>query len=411
MALHQNAGRSSRRTLCLLHILMGTVSSIPAFAATGEVVTAFVDYAWSYEDNLLRLHDHAAARATLGTENMSDTVTRATAGLRFDKALSRQHMTANLSLNRAHYGRYRQLDNTGKDLFANWNWQLGNNLSGNWGASYKEGLAPYEDFHTLEHNVRRQRRQFVDAAWHFHPSWRVLGAYSRYVLAYDLDVQRVNDRTRDTTEVGVDYLANSNSTIGLQARHIRSGYPHHESLGLLVGDNSYDQNEFKGKLDWRVTGKSRVQFLGGWVQRRHDAFPARNFNGANARLIGESALTGKVGIALNAWREIGAVDDMAANYALTHGVSVASSWNLSPKARIDGAVKIEQRAYNGITALAGLTPSERSDRYCKVTLGVTYQPSRHLQIATSVFRDILHSNVTPLGFRANGVQVNARYEF
>jgi exopolysaccharide biosynthesis operon protein EpsL len=411
MVLRQNVCGRGRRFSHLLSIMAGAAFCSPASALNGDVITPYADYALSYEDNLLRLHDSATAKATLGTDNMSDTVRRATAGLRFDKELGRQHLSANIGVNRTNYDRYRQLENTGKDLFANWNWQLGNNFSGNLGVSYLEGLTPYEDFRALEPNIRRQQRNNVDAAWRLHPNWRVVGAYSRYVLTYDLDAQRANNRTLDTTEFGVDYLARTNSTIGLQARHTRGGYPNSETLGSLFADNSYDQNEFKAKVDWRVTGKSRIQFVGGWVQRKHDAFPTRDFNGVNARLIGDSAVTGKVGVALNAWREIGAVDDLAANYALTHGLSLTSNWNVSPKVHVDGAIRIEERDYNGVTALAGLAPSDRSDRYRKLTLGVTYQPSRHVQVAASVFHDILNSNITQLGYRANGVQVNARYEF
>lgn len=417
---------STARALSALSIISGAVFTVPAFAAMGtgdtpgavtpRAVTPYVDYTVFYEDNLLRFYDSAAAKIAEGSGQMSDTVRRATGGLRFSEQISQQHFTADISLNRSSFDHFNQFDNTGEDLLANWNWHIGNNLEGNASTNYSESLTPFDSFRTvqsnlpLQGNVRRQWTNSIDAGWRFGADWRMHGAITHYQLSYDLDALHGSDQTQDTTELGLDYLAPSSSTIGVQLRHIRGGCPDSDCHGLVLGTN-YIQNEVKGKIDWQVSGKSRIQFLGGWVQRNYDTFSTENFNGTNARLIGTWAATGKIGVAINVWREVSAVADLTANYALVHGVSLGGGWDVTSKLRIESSFNIEQRDYNGVAVLGGVTTATRIDRDRKAGLGLTYLPYSHLQLSAAIFHETLNSTITQLGFRANGAHVNAHYEF
>lgn len=78
--------------------------------------------------------------------------------------------------------------------------------------------------------------------------------------------------------------------------------------------------------------------------------------------------------------------------------------------QINVSLKVEKRDYNDVAALAGLSPSDLSDCYRKVTLGINDLPFHHFQVAASIFFDILDSNITQSGYRANDKQSNARYE-
>lgn len=409
------------RSLCALSIISSALFSVSAFAAMGDgsipnIVTPYANYTLFYEDNLLRFYDSAAAKATQGSNQMSDTVRRAAGGFRFDKQISLQHFTADISLNRSSFDHFRQFDNTGEDLLANWNWHLGNNLEGNASTNYSASLTPFDSFRTsqnnvqLQGNVRRQWTNSLDAAWRLGADWRVRGAVSRYQLSYDLTALRGSDQTQNTTELGLDYLAPSSSTIGVQLRHLRGGCPDSDCHGSVLGAN-YIQNEFKGKVDWQVTGKSRIQFLGGWVQRTYDTFSTENFNGANARFVGNLSATGKIGLTLNVWREISAVADLTANYALVRGVNLTAGWDVASKVRIDSSYNLEQRDYNGVAVIRGVTPSTRSDSDRRASVAVTYLPYSHLQVSAAIFHETLSSTITQLGFKANGAHVSAHYEF
>ncbi len=388
-----------KKSLSSPHVLLftaGALTCIPALAAEGDVFTPYASYGVYHDGNLLRNPDY------LGKE--SDTWTRAAVGVKFDKDVGRQELTADLSANHSDYDRFNQFDNTGKELQANWKWALGNLFSGNVGTSYSEALTPIEDFRSLEPNIRTQTKNYVDASWRLHPSWQLNAGYSRYDLRYDLESQKPSERNLDIADFGFDYLARSGNKVGIVFRHMEGDYP-------AAPINSYDQNEVKAKVDWQLTGKTWLQFLGGWSKREYNTNAQRDSSEPSARLTAYWKATGKTAFSVGAWREIGATDDLAANYALNQGVSLGATWDATYKISVDGLIMTEKRDYNGVSVVEGISPLDRNDRYHNAVLGVTYKPTPHWRIRTSIYRAKLDSNIASEAYTTDGILLTTRYEF
>jgi exopolysaccharide biosynthesis operon protein EpsL len=394
--------RWPRAAYCLLHL--GALVSLPALAAPDQVVRPYVGYGVAQDDNVLGTGDDRPGEA------QSSTSRRAEAGVLVDKRIGQQVLSAALRFTRNTYDQLPELNHDDKDLRVNWNWHLGNHLDGNIGSSYVQSLAPFVNFHGRERNLRSQRREFADGGWLLHPSWRLRAGVSRDTLAYDLDSQQVGNRVENVGELGLDYLAASGSTIGTQLRHTRGKLPNQQQLGTLSVDNSYDQDELKAKVNWLITGKTQLQFLGGLVQRKHDTFAARDYRGLNARLSANWQASAKLGVALSGWREIGALDDVTASYTLNQGVSVGSSWELTDKLRLDGQLKHETSDYSGTATIASAL-SERKDTVRRATLGLVYKPTAHLQLSAKAYRDERRSTLAGNSYPTSGLLLNSRYEF
>lgn len=376
-------------------MIAGALICAPASAIDGDTFTPYVTYGVYYDANLLRLPEAQA---------QSDRWTRAEVGIRMDKEIGRQKLTADLSANKSNYDNFNQYDNDGKDLLANWKWVLGNQFSGNVGTSYSDGLTPFDDYKGLERSMRTQQKNYVDGTWRFHPSWQLNAAYNRFDLRYDTQAQNPSERKLDMTDVGIDYLAKSGNKIGLVARHIEGDYPYADI-------NSYQQNELKAKVDWQLTGKTYLQFLGGWAKREYASNPQRDSSVPSARLTAYWKATGKTAFSLGVWRELGATDDLAANYARNQGISLGSTWDATSKISVDGLIMTEKRDYNGVAVIAGIAPSNRDDRYNNAVLGLTYKPTLHWRVRASVYRTTLDSNVASATYKTNGAMITTRYEF
>jgi exopolysaccharide biosynthesis operon protein EpsL len=389
--------------------LTGILFCSNVWAASGDVLVPYVQYSMSYDDNLLRVQDAATAKALTGSDKLGDVARQEMAGLRVDKTLSRQNITADLNMNRTNFNRFKQFDYQGKAAKANWNWALGEHFDGNIGTAYNETLTPFQDFRVFEKNIRADRTNYASGYWHIHPDWSVHGQYTRYDLHFQLPSQQANTLRMDTAEAGVDYIVRTTSSVGMQLRHIRGTYPH-EVISASAPDNNFKQDELKAKIEWQMTGKTRLQFLGGWVQRTK-AESAANFSGPNARLIATLSPTGKTLVTGNLYREIGGVDDLNANFALTNGGSMTAAWLATGKIRVDSAAAYEKRNYNGATVIPGVTPSNRRDQYRRVSLNLTYTPIRPLSLIASIYHEGLTSSITAFGYASNGVALTTRYEF
>jgi len=376
-----------------------------------DAVTPYAGYSVGHDSNLLRLQNSAAAQAMGIGSGLSDTTQRYLFGLAVDKTLSRQHLTANLNVTKVDYDRFGQLDHYDKNLAANWNWHAGDHFEGNIGASYSQGLTPFIDFHLLERNIRTQENVYADGSWLFHPSWRVRGGLTYSKLSYDLASQQPGDNTQNKTELGLDYLAASGSTIGLQLRHTHADYPNPELDNGLLVFNGYNQDEIKAKIDWLVSGKTQLHFLGGWVSRKQDALPARNFSGVNTRLSADWSPTGKIGLTVSGWREIGAVDDVSTVYSLNHGASLASAWQYSEKIQLVAQYKYQKRDFGAASGTGTFGSLNQNDVLRDTALSVVYNPTQRWRVQLSGIRSTQTLKNGPGGFVSNGVTLNTRYAF
>ena len=387
-----------------------TASAAQRANGNNQVVTPYAQYTITYDDNLLRLHDEEQAQALLGTSKMSDTYGTAVGGIRIDKTISRQRFLIDASLNRTTYDHFSQFNNDGKDLKSSWSWAAGPLLSGDIGYNYSQALTPFQNFRVFERNIRTQQSKYVSANLRMHPDWLLRSQFTRFSLDYGLPSQQINTFTQNIAELGLDYTARSGSVAGLQLRHTNGDYPNSTEFDGMLLNNSFKQDELKAKVLWLYSGKTRLQFLGGYVQRERQTGHV-NYSGFNARLVGDWAATGKTSFTANLWREIGGLSDVDANYALTTGASLAGTLQSSDKLRFDGLLDYERRNYNGAVVIPGLTPSGRQDRYARATLSATYYTTDSLSFLFSVFHEKLQSNIDNFGYVSNGVLLTTRYEF
>lgn len=388
-------------------LLAGALASAPAQAALSDTIHPFVSVAYSHDDNLLRLPDDTPGFAGPRGDNL----TQSLAGLSLERPFGRQVLTAQAKVSRVSFDHYDELNYNGKDFQAALEWHLGNHLSGNLGGNYIQTLTPFTDSHTSERNLRTTRREFFNGAWRFHPSWQVRAAASRDKYNYDLLVQRFNDRTEDATEGGIDYLASSGSRVGLVARHLKGSYPNHRSFGGLTIDDGYTQDELKANIYWVASGITQVQLLAGWAKREHIFFANRDASGANGRVNVTWQPLGRVQFKASGWREFMAVESNLVTNSLNKGASLAATWDLAAKVKVDGQLRREKRGFNEAAGI--VFPGDASDTTRYSSLGLTYNPQSFLQIGASLF----HENRTgsPIAgtgsYRANGATVSITAQF
>ncbi|MDB5992614.1 MAG: hypothetical protein JWQ10_4017 [Herbaspirillum sp.] len=376
-----------------------------------DAITPYVGAGINYDSNVLRLRDSAAANA-MGLGGLSDTVRHAEFGLSLDTMISRQHLTANANVNQTNYDRFSELNHLDKNASVNWNWHTLEHIEGNVGASYSQGLTPFIDFHLLAPNIRSVAREYADASWLFDPSWRVRGGLTHTKLWYDLASQQAGNNTQNQTELGLDYLASTGSTFGLQARHIRANFPVAEQDAGGAVLNGYSQNELKAKVDWLVTGKTRVHFLGGWVSRKQDQISARDFSGINTRLAADWSPTGKIDVSGSIYREIGAVDELSTIYSLNRGATLASIWKYSAKVNLIAQINYVKRDFSQSTAggvFAGSTA--QNDVLRNEGLTLVYNPTDKWEVRLSGVRSLQTANISTGGYTSNAVLFNTRYAF
>ncbi|MBK9662015.1 MAG: hypothetical protein IPO71_02490 [Nitrosomonas sp.] len=394
----------------------------------GKVLQPYASYGLTADDNILRIRDKQSLPApednpvlfnAMTRGNLFDFSHRLTGGLIFEKEISRQRLSANFNWTHNRYEKFDFMNNNLKSANGNWNWFLGNRLEGNMGASYIQSLMPLT-FQPGLRAIRTEQIQFINGAWHFHPSWRLNGEYTHYDLNVNssVEVMRFLARTEDRFEGGIDYVTASKNTIGILFRNVLGNFtnPPRQSSNF-----DYDQKEVLTKINWIVSAKSRFLWTGGWVERKNDGNNSLtgghslkraqlDFSGFNARLAYTWQPTDKLGLTINGWRQTGSPQNLTASFSLNTGVSVIPSWNITEKIRFEGDLSYETRNFkrlNPSNPESELLGQHNTFRNAAVKL--IYSPYLGLQLSATAYHSDLNSDAVRGGFNANGVNVNLQY--
>ncbi|MET0264239.1 MAG: XrtB/PEP-CTERM-associated polysaccharide biosynthesis outer membrane protein EpsL [Duganella sp.] len=394
-----------------LALLMSALFAAPV-AAQEKVVPKdtfqpYVAAMVNYDDNLLRRDTNARAEG-----GYSDTYKTTLIGLGVEWPIGRQILTADVKATKVNFNRFSQLDYNGRDGFVDLNWRVGNHFSGNVGAKYLEALASFADFPTAELNVRTVKTVYADGKWQFHPSWRATAGINNKKYHFDLESQRFNNRSEDTSDVGIDYLAKSGSFIGLLARRLDGKYDvDNIGPGGVVLRNGYTQDSLNININWLASGVTQVTFLGGYAKRKHDSNSLRDVNGAQGRLIANWTPRASVKVVGAVWREFSASEGVFVNSAIATGASVDAAWLITSKINVNGQLRTEKRDFEplpGVPIFSDLTDNTRM-----ATLGVTYEPVRQISLNLNTFHTSRSGSAAAFtnSYRAKGIGFSASVKF
>lgn len=378
----------------------------PALAtALGDMFRPYVDYKVNFDDNMLRLRDNMNVE-NFGGSKESDISQRIMGGLIIEKEISRQRLTADGNFSHTFYDRFSFYDHNAQDVQGNWNWFLGDKFEGNMGATYVKDLAPFLFFPGIR-NLQTVKTQFFNGDWRFLPNWSMHSGYTHFVQTSNNIITKFQNREEHLFDVGFDFWASDTNKAGVRYRRINGDF----TFNPLGVDDSYNQNEVRAVVDWFLSGKSWVQFSGGWVERKSPAFPERDFNGFNARATYVWRPTAKIQMALAGWRETGPVNAINARFSLNTGVSFTPSWDITNKLKLQGEVLYDNRDFNGLDGVT-LASTSNKNKIFDGSLGLIYKPYTGVEISALGYHKQLTIDDNILGnMAANGATINIRYTF
>ncbi len=402
---------SSSRNTCNARswfLLLSCLACSVAQANPGDPLQVSAGLSYNHDNNLFRLND-----GDPGYDGQRGDSSRQTnVGLSYDQTFGRQVVSLQGNLSDIRYDHFTQLNYHGKDYQGKVNWHLGNDLDGNLGVTYNSTLASYADVRSNQRVLRQREYDFFDGGWRLLARWRLRVALSRDKASYDLASVQVINRIDRAYEAGVDYSVGNGSTVGLLARRVEGRYPLQGALAHSIFDSSYNQDEAKLRVVWRLNNNLDTQLTAGRARRTHLYFSGDDSSGFNTRLTANWAATAAVQVSAAAWREFAPLESTLVSYSLNRGGNLTAVWNRSAKLRFDANLRYERRAFNGLAP--GVNPAlADGDATRQTSLAAVYAPLAGAQLRASLFRDSRGgASLFGLGaYHANGFSLNANVQF
>jgi exopolysaccharide biosynthesis operon protein EpsL len=392
-------------------LVAGLTPTRDANALWGDRLELFVAEARIYDDNVFRLSAQTDPSSLLGTSARDDVYDTISLGLRFDVPVSRQRFVGGIWWDDHRYGRFTVLDFTDRHERALWQWQAGNQLSGEIGYTEDLALASLANVESVPRpNPLDKQRVFLNAAYLFTPRWRLQGEMSRLDQSNEVPVQQVNDVRLESVDLTGSYISPAGNQIGLRLQTAKGDLPN--PLTIVGGsvDNSYRQHGVELITDWTITGKSRVKAGVGWVDRSYDQLPQRDFDGGTFHARYDWQATGKLALTAAARREISAVEEININFALVTGVELRPTLRLTEKITLSAGLEYSDREYLGDPFVV-LGAASRNDQVRLAELTGSYRPLRPVTLELLLRRETRSSNAPFGDYVLNLLGVRVRLGF
>jgi exopolysaccharide biosynthesis operon protein EpsL len=388
----------------------GIYPAYPQEARSGPI-RAFVSGGLYHDSNLFRLSDGANTQALLGTSQRSDDIRQLGAGLEADWHVSEQRLRLDARGDDYRYDRFGFLDHSAYQADGTWQWRAGPLWSGDVGYARRRFLAGFGEQQAPVKNMITVAHSYASAGRMLSPRWRLRGGLDHYAYDYGNPAAMsavAVDHTSSVT-LGGDYVTPRQNSIGAQAKLTDGRYL--DAPGLGGSDTEFRETEVSGVASWRVSGKSRFEGRLGYTDRHHDQLSQRDFHGVTGRLDYDWIAGAKTVLNFAAWRDLEAVENNLANYALSEGLSFGPHWAPTLRTVVQARAFRVKRSYYSNSALTTPGAPEQEDTARGENLSFGYTPRNFLRLSLGLEHGTQSSNVPASDYSYDLVSANAWFRF
>lgn len=389
-------------SICMLLNANNSIAADP-----GDAVKVFVTQDLYYDSNIYRLPDGVSAP----DGERSDWVGITGIGITFDRAYSLQRLFAEIGIDRTYHAVHKSLDYSGGKADLRWDWALGRHWSGQLGHLHREVSTPDDDFIGSSESINVFRRSNASADFWFHPDWAVGGGASQVSSRFRDGARPASEYDADIADFNLTYRPKSGNRVVLSLRQTDGEYPNRPAVAGSMRE--YRQREVRLSGDWQATGKLRVYGYLGRTERSYEFAPNRDFEGSTGRITFNWTPTGKTTVDLSLRREIGAEEDVVANFAVTEAATLRARWAMTAKLTLGAEFEARRRDFGGDPGLAAAPGGSSGDdeRSYLYGLNLTYVPLRSTTVSFAVARRVRTAGDAFREFDGYVARVSAKLAF
>jgi hypothetical protein len=352
------------------------------------------------------------------TDGASDTVVRALLGVRFERDISLQRITAYATVEPAKYLNFSSYDYFGYTAGGTWAWEVGRPLFGEVTARFARFQTPFDAIPGGQNNL--QTLQFGRALFGFRmtQNWSVIGAVDDAVGANSLASQAASDFNRVGAELGVRRVAAGSATdVDFVWRHENGNYPNQQvfdangNLLPAAVDNAYSQDAVLMRITYRPTDTSRISGNIGYTRRSYQNVSQRDFSGVTGGMDFEWPLSGAVTMRAAIFRTIDSATLPTANYIDAMGIAFRPTWQIGARTSIDAVLAVAARSYKGDPGFVLDGTPVRKDNLNEVGLRLNYEVARRVLVFADAARIDRTSNYAQYAFTDNWFGIGVRAAF
>ncbi len=341
-----------------------------------------------------------------------------------NQALGRDALVATAAVDINRYKHTRELDATGYQGAARFDWNTIGDLSGTIGADtqrrqYISGQAvdltsPSGTIASQVHNLQTDSHAFARVTLGGESRWSISGGADANDRKYSNDTFAASDERQWSTNLGTRYATSPDLSFGLGGTYVHGEYPHAQTVvGTVLTEKvaRFNTRSFNLNTNWQASGNSALQASVGYTTEDSQALTSvRHFvNGSlNWTWTPPSHFTVNLGLrrSSDADASTAAVNVGVVNANNLNGTSINNVahlevvYALTAKTSLDASVDYTQRKYTDVQVLTGLVSgvANGDTRTTRLFLTAHFQPTRTTDLGCGGGRETRHADSGLTGF-------------
>ncbi|MGB4812474.1 MAG: XrtB/PEP-CTERM-associated polysaccharide biosynthesis outer membrane protein EpsL [Methylophilaceae bacterium] len=361
-----------------------------------------------------RLHDDNLFRSA--NNERSENITSAYAGIRLDKQYAQQRFKLDFTLTANRYQNFDVLNFNSKNYAAAWLWTLTPFLTGTISLDRNETLNSFQDYQGGANlanirNIRIAETQHFEADYSPHNIWHLLGGYTRTTQSNSNNSSSFvgqDSFVSNSADAGVRYNFSSGSSVTTMG-HLRQGdYQDRQFTAGNAFDNAYSEQEVETKLDWILSGKSRLGARAAYVSRDHDHLANWDYSGLEGNVDFSWSPTAKIKLVVSAASDLSTYQTSDSSYTRNTSIGIKPMYEVTSKITMNAHADIAKRSFLGNGYLTG---TDRADWTKSAGVGVDWMPIRNLSVGGNLERSSRNSNKDIFDYTDTTASVNANLFF
>lgn len=320
------------------------------WARITDVVGPYASASFGYDSNTYRLDDDVPE---IGGES-ADGIGRLALG--FDTKLDRaqQRYLLGAEVNHTLFTEHDELDYTGGNAHAIWNWSTGGIVTGDLGYRYRRTLRDFANQLRPERikDLRSEHQLLASADFDVPGNW-IIGTRARWS---DISYSETEALDLKRTVYGTDlrYVSSAGNSIALDGEWIQADSDRNPA-------SDYDQYTVGPKVEWILGGRTRLEAQLGYTQRDFAAQARDDIDEVTGGARVQIGKPKESGLDARVYRELTNFGDESAEYAMVNGVLIEPRWRIREQVALRVSASYEERDFE--------VPVAAADRTDKVLAG------------------------------------------
>jgi opacity protein-like surface antigen len=379
-------------------------------ALLGDTIKPFVSSSETYDSNVFRVKNQDQLWALVRDRHMGDFINVTEVGSAFHYGLS--SLESNLLLKRDFitYSHYSSQSASRDEVDGDVSIRLFDRVRLKADGSYLREPEGRADFRSPGLNEVTTLQYGILAAYETPTGFSFETAYHRVGVDYSLRELKGNeydlDRFNETVSYRLSPEARVYASYQRDNRNYQQGIRVDDSATLVKSDNVGDS--VRVGIEKSFGPKTTVSGYVGYLNRRLDALPARDFSGPIGKAEVRYGVTSKIGVVLNTERDLYEETYPDQIYSVNTSVGAGLVYQATEKVKASVMSRLNWKDFENVP---GSAAQKRNDLTRQVNAGVEWTPRDRVSVTVGYQYENRNSNVGSFDYSSHAVTAAVAYKF